>query len=255
MHNKDRVVLELIQSFFGGVGSINQEHKDSIQYRISSVKDLAVVIDHFDKFPLITKKHADFEFFKQVVYLINRKEHLTKEGLQQILNLRASINNGLSSELKVAFPNTIPVHRPVVDQVIQDPNWLAGFAEGESNFAIRVASSATGKSVSLIFRITQHKRDLLLMKSIIKFLDCGQVKPRPAESCVDFIVTKFSDIDGKIISFFDKYHLTGNKKLDYLDFCKAAELMKNKTHLTPEGLEKIIRIKAGMNTGRKLDFS
>lgn len=117
-----------------GVGSVTKKGKDQYQYRVRSVKDLAVVIDHFDKLPLITKKRADFELFKQVVDLINRKEHLTKEGLQQIINLRASINNGLSYELKVAFPNTIPVHRPVVDQVIQDPNWLAGFAEGESNF-------------------------------------------------------------------------------------------------------------------------
>jgi len=67
MYNKDRVLLELIQSFFGGVGNINQEHKDSIQYRISSVKDLAVVIDHFDKYPLITQKRADFSLVNTVV--------------------------------------------------------------------------------------------------------------------------------------------------------------------------------------------
>jgi hypothetical protein len=67
MYNKDRVLLELIQSFFGGVGNINQEHKDSIQYRISSVKDLSVVIDHFDKYPLITQKRADFSLVNTVV--------------------------------------------------------------------------------------------------------------------------------------------------------------------------------------------
>lgn len=226
----------MIQSLFGGIGKIRTEKELSVSYTVTSIKDLAVIIEHYDKYPLITKKRADYLLFKQGFELIKRKEHLTLEGLKKLVAIKASMNKGLSPQLKVAFPNTIPVHRPVVDQVIQDPNWLAGFAEGESNFTIRVTSSATGKSVSLIFRITQHKRDLLLMKSIIKFLDCGQVKPRPAESCVDFIVTKFSDIDGKIIPFFDKYPLTGNKKLDYLDFCKAAELMKNKTHLTPEGL-------------------
>ena len=42
----------------------------------------------------------------------------------------------------------------------------------------------------------------------------------------------------------------GCKKLNYRDFCKAAELMKNKVHLTSQGLNEIIRIKDEMNKGR-----
>jgi hypothetical protein len=74
--------------------------KDSIQYRVSSIKELAVIIAHFDEYPLITQKRADFELFKLIVDIISRKEHLTTEGLRKIVNLRASINNGLSPELK-----------------------------------------------------------------------------------------------------------------------------------------------------------
>jgi len=36
-----------------------------------------------------------------------------------------------------------------------------------------------------------------------------------------------------------------------LDFVKVAKLMKEKAHLSPEGLELIRRIKSGMNKGRK----
>jgi len=58
-----------------------------------------------------------------IVYIISRKEHLTTEGLRKIVNLRASMNNGLSDELKGAFPDTIPVQRPLVtDHKIQDLN-------------------------------------------------------------------------------------------------------------------------------------
>ena len=63
-------------------------------------------------------------------------------------------------------------------------------------------------------------------------------------------VTKFDDIVNKIIPFFKKYPILGVKALDFADFCKAAELMKNKAHLTKDGLEKIRKIKAGMNRGR-----
>jgi len=56
----------------------------------------------------------------QGVNFMNNKEHLTIEGLHKILAIRAP---GLSDELKVVFPNVIPVKRPlVVDQVIKDPN-------------------------------------------------------------------------------------------------------------------------------------
>jgi hypothetical protein len=46
---------------------------------------------------------------------MNRKEHLTSEGLQEIINLKASMNLGLSDELKVVFPNTNQVSRPKVE--------------------------------------------------------------------------------------------------------------------------------------------
>jgi hypothetical protein len=41
------------------------------------------------------------------------------------------------------------------------------------------------------------------------------------------------------------------KAQDFKDFCKVADLMKEKKHLTEEGLEQIKLIKAGMNTWRK----
>ena len=64
--------------------------------------------------------------------LINRKEHLTIEGLQKIKAIKASMNLGLSKELKVAFPDTIPVQRPLVDnKEIMDPNWVSGLTLGE----------------------------------------------------------------------------------------------------------------------------
>ena len=53
---------------------------------------------------------------------MNRGEHLTLEGFQKIVNLKASLNKGLSDELKTIFPKTIPAKRPlVVDQKIKDP--------------------------------------------------------------------------------------------------------------------------------------
>jgi hypothetical protein len=122
------MVLELIQKFFG-VGDIAKNDEDSVYYRVTSLKDITeVLIPHFDKYSLITQKLADYLLFKEAVLIMSRKEHLTVGGFQAIVNIRASINRGLSEEFKVAFPKAIPVKRPVVvNKVILDPQWLAGF--------------------------------------------------------------------------------------------------------------------------------
>jgi hypothetical protein len=72
------------------------------------------IIPHFDKYFLITQKQADYLLFKKIVMLMERGEHLKLEGLQAIINIRASLNLGLSEVLKAAFPKTIPVVRPLV---------------------------------------------------------------------------------------------------------------------------------------------
>jgi len=90
------------------------------------------------------------------------------------------------------------------------------------------------------------------MKSLIGFFGCGRVATRSNVMAVDFIVTKFGDLTDKVIPFFKKYSAIGEKSEDFVDWCKAAELIKNKSHLTKEGLEQIKKIKTGMNKGRKI---
>jgi hypothetical protein len=89
------------------------------------------------------------------------------------------------------------------------------------------------------------------MKSLVSYLDCGQIYSSSAEGeAVNFTVERFSDITDKIIPFFDKYPIEGVKAFDFADFKRVAELMKNKAHLTADGLEVILKLKAGMNRGR-----
>ena len=60
---------------------------------------------------------------------------------------------------------------------------------------------------------------------------------------------KFSDLAEKIIPLFQKYQIQGTKHLDYTDFVSVIKLVKNKKHLTEEGLDKIRTIKSCMNKG------
>ena len=105
-------------------------------------------------------------------------------------------------------------------------------------------------SVRLVFQLTQHHRDEQLMKSLIECFECGNIyKDR---NVLEYRVEKFSDIETKIIPFFSKNQIQGIKFLDYLDWCKASELIKTKAHLTEQGLYLIRKIKAGLNKERLL---
>ena len=154
-------------------------------------------------------KAADFYLFKQIVYLINTKAHLTEVGLQQIINIRASMNLGLSDLHKSKFINYNPVPRPIINYTeIPNPNWIAGFTSGEGCFLVNISKSnktKTGQTIQLIFKITQHRRDKQLLELIVKFMNCGAVYSH-SKNAFMFQVGKFVDIKTKVIPFF-KAHL------------------------------------------------
>jgi len=254
---KDKLLLEKIRNFFDKIGNITVRKNGSVEYVVSSIKDLEIVINHFDNYPLITHKWSDFQLFKWTFELIKQKQHLVKEGLYKILSLKASLNKGLSGgsalELNTAFPDIVPFARPkVITPKLKDknPHWISGFVDGDGCFYISLTNNLT--SIGLIFKVTQHTRDADLLKEFIDYFNCGRYSICSKEAG-DFIVTKFSDINTKILPFFNKYPLQGTKLFDFLDFNKVAKLVENKTHLTSEGalrVEIIKQIKMGTNRGR-----
>lgn len=258
MHRKDRSALEQLINYFGG-GSIRDIDENNLRFYIESLKDLTAVTNHFDKYPLFTKKQEDYVLFKQAFDLYNNKKHLTMEGLRQIVGIKALLRNkGLSNSLLEAFPDIIPAILPIIDTTSfrEDKSvlssWLAGFTSGDGHFYISMAVGPKQRvQVQLVFTLTQHIRDKVLMSSLISYLGCGNIKQNKKYSWLQFIVSKFTDIDEKIIPIFKENKILGTKSKDFEDWCRVAELMKNKAHLTPSGLEEIRKLKYGMNSRRK----
>jgi hypothetical protein len=252
LHEKDKLLLENLQNYLG-VGKIYKSGKDMLQYKIQSLNEIEIILNHFDKYPLISQKRADYELFKEAYNIVLNKEHLTDKGLRKIIALRASLNLGLSEELKTAFPDIIPTVRPLVQcQKIQDANWLAGFASAEGCFMVGVRKDknySTGFQVNLTFLITQHVRDEQLMNSLTEYLNCGNLHKK--REVFEYQVSKFADLTDRIIPFFNKYPILGQKSKDFEDFSKVAELMETKVHLTTEGVNEIRKIKDNMNMGRE----
>jgi LAGLIDADG endonuclease len=186
------------------------------------------------------------------------------------------MNKGLSPELAIAFPqiklNTIiktcaPVehysgtvpygHASLATNHILSSYWISGFASGEGSFQVDIKKNKTLKpwsQVLLRFSIGQQARDEQLLRSFIDYWDCGFVQKKfnkkYNKEYFEFRVEKFTDIETKIIPFFVKYPIVGQKQLDFQDFCRVAKLMKEKAHITTDGFNEIRKIKEGMNTGR-----
>ena len=252
IHKKDIAILEQIQKYFSAGQIFLHPTQKIANYRIL-FKDLDKILKHFDQYPLITQKLADLELFRLAYTLVLNKEHLSLEGLQKIVAIKGSMNKGLSDQLQAAFKGgIIPISRPLIEnKVISNIDWLAGFTTAEGCFFVNIQKSATTKSgvnIQLEFNLSQHKRDERLLVSLVEFFGCGNTYTRG--NICRFRVTNLTDIITKIIPIFKENPTIGAKFKDFEDFCLVAEMLKDKKHLTPEGLDKVCKIKARMNTGR-----
>jgi hypothetical protein len=162
------------------------------------------------------------------------KQHTNLQGIQKIINTRASMNWGLSDQLKQAFPNTIPVIREerVINYnvLVHSKQWIAGFSTGESNFYIAspaggghclptcwrgkpeaINSSKTKGSIyaSLRFSIAQDLRDVALLESFVDLFKCGYVVRYEKRSIAEFVVARIGDIINHVIPLFEKHNIAG----------------------------------------------
>ena len=95
--------LRLVKKFFG-LGSIyinrrHDNHRENLyRYCVRSVKDLSsTIVTFFDQYLLKSDKKSDFQKFKKCLMLIEKKQHLTVEGLEKIRQIVKTMNKGKQS--------------------------------------------------------------------------------------------------------------------------------------------------------------
>ena len=262
LHKKDLSILEDIKKTLH-IGKIRKSGENCVQYVVESFKELPVIVNHFDNYPLVTVKVSDFLLFKQCFEMIKNGEHLTEEGFLKIVTLKSSLNWGISDKLTKAFPLVIPVNRLEYKfKGIPDPFWIAGFTSGDGSFQIRLRKLNTniGYRVSLLYSFHLHIRDLDVLKGLATYFSNNSKNlisndkkvGISKDKSVHLQIAKFTDINEKIIPFFEKYPIEGLKSLDFEDFKKVCKLIENKKHLTPLGIKTILDIKLNMNQNRKI---
>ncbi len=93
-HERDVQVLYALKAFFG-CGVVRRDHEDRMAYRVRNFIHLRErIVPFFEKHPLKTKKYVDFLKFRDVLLLMERKEHLTPQGLEKIRKIALEMNTG-----------------------------------------------------------------------------------------------------------------------------------------------------------------
>lgn len=124
--------------------------------------------------------------------------------------------------------------------------WFVGFTDAEGNFLIKLSRDR----VQLMFQIGLHWDDLPLLTYLKDKLQCGYITQNPKEAKANFVISSQTALQGLLVSLFDSFSLNTTKYLDYLAFREVVMLRDSKAHLTSEGMERIVSLKASMNKGR-----
>jgi len=167
----------------------------------------------------------------------------------------SSVSNNIDSNKELQKRNTAisQSEETWLKERESELEWLSGFSEAESMFYI----STTG---ALSFKIKLHwddRQTLVYIKDLLSGLvnrEVGVIVDSKNHHESYYIIAKFQDILEILIPIFSKYYFTTSKFLDFQDFKAAAEIRKTsymeKRKLNKEELNKILKIKSGMNSQR-----
>lgn len=127
--------------------------------------------------------------------------------------------------------------------------WFSGFTDAEGNFLITLDRDF----VKFRFKISLHIDDLEVLNTIKSKLNVGRVTVEISRDRCSFVVEKYADIRNVICPIFKSYPLHTSKRLDFEDFNRAV-LIKDSINknISDADMEKIISLKYGMNSNRKL---
>src|SRR5574341_1302913 len=140
-------------------------------------------------------------------------------------------------------------------------NFVAGFVSGEGCFYITVSTQPTGRrqaQCAFSLKVRDDDRELIeLVWRALKY--SGGIHDIRAEryryawdsikrhDAVMLLIRDLSELTSYVIPFFDRYPLRGQKRRNYELWKEAVAVMARGEQATPEGMEKVLAIKAQMN--------
>jgi LAGLIDADG endonuclease len=130
-------------------------------------------------------------------------------------------------------------------------HWVAGFVDGEGSFNVpirRLHSGVLPFRISLSFNVSQiGSVEPTLLRSVF---GVGTVRGR-GDGVYYFEVTTVAGLVERVFPFFDRFPLRGAKRHDLEVFRTIAGHIQAGRHLSLQGFEEILALRAPMNRGGK----
>jgi hypothetical protein len=133
-------------------------------------------------------------------------------------------------------------------------SFLSGFALGEGSFMVvcrRRADYGRKWKLSAAFNVSQHDR--VPLDLFHETLGCGSLR-RAGNDGWYWEVNRLSDISSRIIPFFERFPLVGQKANDFGLF-KSAVALLDQPVVSDADYVRIIQLREGMNRGGKRRYS
>lgn len=253
----NKTVLESLVDYFGtGKVNVDKASTNTIKFQVQDLVSIREKVSlHFDKYPLVTSKVLDYNDWQKAMDILVNKEHLTVEGKDSLIEIKNKMNNLRTKQERWEYLNSIN------NFTVPDPNWLRGFLDGEASFQFQIGERATRNTSYIIanptMEIAQSNHDVAVLKIIKDHLESGYLKPKFDTSSLEKTMNSrdtsrfVTNDEDKVREFVDKYPLLTSKQLDYLDWKKLIDMKEQNLHKTDEGYSSIMKIKSGMNQGRK----
>ncbi len=109
-----------------------------------------------------------------------------------------------------------------------------------------------GIEVRPSFSLSQHKRNLEVVKLLREYFGVGGIRFSRADQNYKFEVRSVRDLIKAVIPHFREYRLISPRKRDFDRFAKVCELVYASKHKSLTGMRRIIDLAYGMNpSGRR----
>lgn len=204
-----------------------------------------------------------------------KKEHalvLTISNIEGLLLIINKLNGNLKTPKIDKFYDLIDwlninknlnIEKLPIDYNLKDNSWLTGFIEADGSFYIRCSEPnllSNRKKPRISVRLTIEQRMLspsgksyeLILKEIAKEFNASLTIVTKVNNKQYYCVS-FSSQNSTIIlkKYLDIHCLSSVKYLDYLNWVDALNIIINKNHLEPTGINAIKHLKGCMNNSRR----
>lgn len=156
---------------------------------------------------------------------------------------------------RLPFQRNLKLREPMGKERIHrkklDPNYIAGFVDGEGSFCVGISKHKTlrrGIEIHPLFEIEVRADDREILERILMTIGCGKIYDCSYERYgwqphVKYKVGSTKDLEKYVIPFFDQFHLQAKKAQSYKIFKKVVVMMRKKEHLTDKGFVKIVALR------------